>query len=146
VATDPGVRLSFSSDRTYLSAVRELVRELLVSAAGGAPFSERDLCEILLAVQEACVNAIRHGNAGDATKSVDLGIAITPERVTFRVTDEGPGFDPTVVAPAPDVMREDPGEGGYGLAILQRTMNDLRVDVDEAGATLSFWRPRGDRR
>ena len=140
VALDQGVRLSFPGDRVYLSAVREFVRELLESARDGDPFTERDLCEIQLAIQEACVNAIRHGNGDDAAKPVGLRIAIAPDRVAFRVSDEGPGFDLAQISLPGE---NEPREGGYGLAILRRTMEDVRVERNGDGASISFWRRRG---
>jgi len=143
VAVDHGVRLNFPGDRVYLSAVRAFVRDLLENASTGEPFTERDLCEIQLAVQEACVNAIRHGNGDDAAKPVGLQIAIAPDRVEFRVTDHGPGFD---LARIVDPGEDEPREGGYGVAILRRTMEDVRVERDGDGAAISFWRRRGDDR
>ncbi len=138
VAVDEGIEVRFPGNRAYLSAIREFVRELLTDSLGTA-FDSRDLCEVQLAVQEACVNAIRHGNGDDATKLVSLKIAISPERVRFEVADEGPGFDLDEVT---EVDEDEPREGGYGIQILRRTMENLSVETTGSGSVLRFDRRR----
>jgi len=48
---------------------------------------------IMIAVTEAVNNAIRHGNKGDAAKSVTLALGIEENIIRFSVSDQGTGFD-----------------------------------------------------
>ncbi len=45
-----------------------------------------------LAMEEALVNAIKHGNRKDPAKTVEVVCHIAKDRVQIRITDEGSGF------------------------------------------------------
>ncbi len=47
-----------------------------------------------LAVNEALVNAMRHGNAMDESKHIRFCCRVSPRKVKVEITDEGAGFDP----------------------------------------------------
>src|SRR4051812_40718291 len=49
-------------------------------------------------VSEAVANAMIYGNSRDHGKRVRVEVELGPERVAVVVRDEGPGFDPSVVA------------------------------------------------
>jgi len=49
---------------------------------------------IRLAVEEAVVNAHKHGNKSDPAKKIVISYRVDPQRIVVRVRDEGPGFDP----------------------------------------------------
>lgn len=59
-----------------------------------AGFSDREQFGVRLALEEAIMNAIRHGHRYDRRKQVHLRYQVTPERLLVDVEDEGPGFDP----------------------------------------------------
>jgi len=46
-----------------------------------------------LALHEATVNAIKHGNHFDATKTVSVLFEIRPGELVVRIRDQGGGFD-----------------------------------------------------
>lgn len=48
---------------------------------------------IMLALDEAIANAIKHGNHEDPSKNVHVAVEFAPDEVTFIITDEGDGFD-----------------------------------------------------
>jgi serine/threonine-protein kinase RsbW len=50
-----------------------------------------------LALEEAVVNAVRHGNRCDPSKWVTVLFKVGPECVLAEVHDEGGGFDPARV-------------------------------------------------
>lgn len=72
---------------------RRVMEELLVQLE---PFDwvQEDLFGVHLAVEEALVNAIRHGNKEDAAKRVQFVCKICEQRLRIEVADEGPGFNP----------------------------------------------------
>lgn len=66
----------------------------LLEAVRVRGFGEQELFGIHLALEEVLVNAIQHGNRGDAAKTISVESLITPEKIDMSITDEGTGFDP----------------------------------------------------
>jgi serine/threonine-protein kinase RsbW len=85
---------------------------------------------VQLAMEEALVNAIKHGNREDATKQVRVHCALSAERIRIEISDEGPGFDPTAVPdPTDDSRLEVPC--GRGLLLMRSFMS--LVEFNAAG-------------
>ena len=88
---------------------------------------------VRLAVEEALVNAYRHGNKRDASKIVTFLCRIDSESASFEVGDEGPGFD---IASVPDPTDEANLEipSGRGLLLMREYMS--RLEFIEPGNRL----------
>lgn len=71
----------------------------IVMAAQAAGFSEPELFAIRLSLEEAIVNAIKHGNGSYADKQIVIDYRVSPDEVTVRIEDEGLGFS---LADVPD--------------------------------------------
>ena len=56
-------------------------------------FSQEDIFAIHLALEEALVNAVKHGNKMDPEKEVRIDYSVAPDKVEISMTDEGKGFD-----------------------------------------------------
>jgi len=113
--------LDFASD---LSEAR-LFQSRIEAALQASHYSESDIFAIKLAVEEALVNAIKHGNQMDPDKRVRVSYRITPDRFDVRIADEGPGFDPTDVPdPTLDEFVERPC--GRGLLLIRGFMTDVQ--------------------
>ena len=79
---------------------------------------------VRLAVEEALVNAYRHGNQRDASKRVTFICRIDSESASFEVSDEGPGFDiSSVPDPTDEANLEIPS--GRGLLLMREYMSLL---------------------
>jgi serine/threonine-protein kinase RsbW len=48
---------------------------------------------LFIALDEAFVNAVKHGNKNDPTKLVRVGAELSPKEACFTIEDEGEGFD-----------------------------------------------------
>lgn len=83
------VKLRLWSRIAYVDLVHEVAEDL----ARAARFSRGAALNIGLAVREAVINAIKHGNRMDATKTVEVAFEERPDVFRVRVRDEGPGFD-----------------------------------------------------
>src|SRR5437868_2856577 len=59
-----------------------------------AGYSRKEIFGVRLALEEAIVNAIKHGHGGDQTKEVRVRYQVTRAGVLAEVEDEGTGFDP----------------------------------------------------
>jgi serine/threonine-protein kinase RsbW len=97
----------------------------VIAAMRERSFGERDCFAVRLALDEAVVNAVRHGNRGDPTKLVRVRYRVGPGRVVAEVEDEGPGFDPASV---PDPRHPDKRErpGGRGLFLMRQYLTAVR--------------------
>src|SRR5579862_723657 len=85
--------VEISSDPAEARRVQEQIEKLLVAAA----CHDHDLFSIKLALEEALVNAIKHGNQYDRNKKVVIAYSVLPDNFIIHITDEGEGFDPADV-------------------------------------------------
>jgi len=81
----------------------------------------KDRFAVRLALEEALVNAVKHGNRGDPAKEARLRWHIAAEFVLLVVEDDGAGFDPAGV---PDPLAPENLErpSGRGLFLIRRYM------------------------
>ena len=93
---------------------------------------------IMIAVTEAVNNAIRHGNKGDSSKNVSLGLTLNEDMIKFRVEDEGKGFDFHNL-PDPTSPENIEKPGGRGIFLMKHLADE--VDFSEQGKVveLSFY-------
>jgi serine/threonine-protein kinase RsbW len=97
-------------------------------------FDEDDLMKIGIAVREAVVNAVVHGNRYNENKKVRFSVVKNSERLTVRVADEGEGFEvdnlPDPLAPE-NLMRAS----GRGIFLIRSFMDELEIRRLEPGGT-----------
>ena len=78
-------------------------------------------------LHEAVVNAVRHGNAGDANRHVRICYRFLSNDIFIEVEDEGRGFDRSSVAdPTTDENRIRPG--GRGLLMMRHFMTSVEYN------------------
>ncbi|MEI7461347.1 MAG: ATP-binding protein [Pirellula sp.] len=101
------------------AAIEELLNALTASGWEGS-----DLFRIQMAIEEAIVNAIEHGNQRDESKKVHTVFRVTPEKVLMEITDEGAGFDHRNVAdPTTDELVDKPR--GRGVMLIRELMTEV---------------------
>lgn len=71
----------------------DLVHELAEGLARSAGFSKSSALNVGLAVREAVINAIKHGNGMDPRKPIEVSFEQEDDLFRVRVQDRGPGFD-----------------------------------------------------
>ena len=98
-----------------------LVRHALRGAleASGVPPSA--VCDVLLAVSEACTNAIVH--AGSSSPRLETGLEWTEDRITVRVRDFGAGF----------ALRPDSPGLGLGLSVIAAVTDSVEIHSLDPG-------------
>ncbi len=125
------------------SVLREVsrVERVILDAAGSCGFGGADQFAIKLALEEALANAIKHGNAGDASKSVVVEYHIDPDQARISVQDEGSGFDPKCV---PDCTLDENLEkpNGRGVMLMKTYMTD--VSYNKAGNRVTLIKARSE--
>lgn len=124
-----------------VEAVEKIGRELL-DRVRERDFPEEDQFAIHLALEEALVNAVRHGNGGDAAKKVFVDCTVTEEKFDITITDQGPGFDPSTI-PDPRCPENLYKCSGRGVLLIFAYM-DL-VEFNDRGNSLHMikYRDRG---
>ncbi len=95
-----------------------------------AGFAAQELFGGRMALEEALVNAIRHGHKGDTTKRVDIRFQINERQLLVEIQDEGRGFDPEGV-PDPRAPENLERAGGRGVFLMRHYMS--WVQFNEAG-------------
>lgn len=96
---------------------------------------DEDACmDLGLAVREAMVNAVAHGNNYDAAKKVRLALESRSDSLRITITDQGAGFDLNRV---PDPTQGDNlmRGSGRGLLLIQTFVDEFTVKrTPEGGA------------
>jgi serine/threonine-protein kinase RsbW len=120
---------TISSNHDAQAAAQEQILERIEKAG----FTGGEFFAIKLALEEALVNALRHGNRLDPAKHVHIEARISAKKVEFLIEDEGPGFDRKGV---PDPTAEENLEkcSGRGILLIESYMS--RVWWDRGGRRL----------
>ena len=113
--------------------------QVILEALEARGFSQDDIFAVHLALEEAFLNAVKHGNRMDPTKKVTIEYVVDPEKVEIRMTDEGPGFDPGRI-PDPRVGKNLYRPEGRGLLLIRSYMHT--VEYSERGNSLRMVRNR----
>ena len=107
-------------------AARE-VQERIVGLMEQNAWPMRDCFGVRLALEEALVNAIKHGNRLDPLKKVEIEFTVAKTRFEVHITDEGPGYVPAEV---PDCKADEnlTRPGGRGLFLMRHYMTEVVVE------------------
>lgn len=121
-----------------LCAARQIEEDILrqIEALG---YTRECAFAVRLALEEAMVNAHKHGNRGDASKKIVISYALSPERLIVRVRDEGEGFDPSRL---PDCTSPDriALPNGRGIMLMNAYLD--RVEFNSRGNEVQLVKER----
>lgn len=92
--------------------------EIIANAMAAVGYAKPDIFGMRLALEEALVNAVKHGNRGDPQKRVLVRYHVTAEQVLVQIEDQGAGFDPTRVPDPTDAEHLD-CPCGRGLLLIR---------------------------
>jgi anti-sigma regulatory factor (Ser/Thr protein kinase) len=126
------VTLVVPSQPRFLYVIRSALYPLAIDAG----FGRKDTRRIVLAVDEACSNIIRHAYGGDGAKTITVTVTDDRERFIVRLRDYGKKADPDKIAPRP---LDDVRPGGLGTHFMAQAFD--RVDYDtsvEQGTLLTL--------
>jgi len=105
----------------------EFVRELL-DVLELEKWTDDEMFAIRMAVEEAVMNAIKHGNSEDRAKKVEVLVRLEPKRFYARISDEGGGFCPDDV---PDPAEEANLEktSGRGVKLIKTFVDECHYNA-----------------
>jgi anti-sigma regulatory factor (Ser/Thr protein kinase) len=83
--------------------------------------------ELRLGLQEALVNAAKHGNNLDPSKTVVVHFSVVNDEYWWIISDEGSGFSPPRRSHADDdgILPNDESESGRGLCLLNQIFDQV---------------------
>ena len=106
-----------------------LIRDFTKSAANDSGFSEDAIGKIILAVDEACSNVIKHAYKYSPEGEILVTVSSDKSKFTISITDEGTQFDPKTVAD-PDLQEyhDQKRIGGLGMFLMKKLMDDVEYN------------------
>jgi serine/threonine-protein kinase RsbW len=88
-------------------------------------FNSQSIFAIRLALEEAMMNAIKHGNRLDPKKKVHVEAMVDSRQAEIIVEDEGPGFVRRAV-PDPTLPENLEKCSGRGIHLIEAYMDDVQ--------------------
>ena len=113
MATGTCVRLVISSNVHLVDLVHEASEKMAILAG----FDADDALNVGLAVREAVINAIVHGNKSSPDLKVNVTLTTNPQGLKAKIRDQGNGFEPGSVpdpTEAPNLLETS----GRGLLLM----------------------------
>ena len=122
--THEKIEFELPSDLTLMNGVLQYLLERVAKLGVIAP----EKSNLFIALDEAFVNAVKHGNKNDPTKLVRVGAELSPKEACFTIEDEGEGFD---VQTIPDPC--DPANlfksSGRGVLLIYNIMDEVEYNA-----------------
>jgi serine/threonine-protein kinase RsbW len=126
------VKFSLALPREAMSI--PVIRRVLGDALRALGVTEGCIADILVAISEACTNAVQHAQTAtrfDVVASVDGGYCV------LKVVDRGPGMDTDF-----DRRIHTEAESGRGLRIMRALVDDVTFDSGPDGGTAVYLQKR----
>jgi len=128
--------VEISADAKELAPFRGMLQGWLEEAGVAAT----EAGEILVAVQEALTNIIRHAYQ-EKSGRIQVCFQGYHDRIELKIRDFGKPFDPSKI-PAPELPPQKPG--GLGLYLIKTLMDKVEYHSDHEGNLLCLLKYRKD--
>ena len=102
----------------------DVVHAASETIAGLAGFETDDALNVGIAVREAVINAIVHGNRMDPSRKVEVSLEARPRSIRARVRDHGAGFD-SQATPDPTVAENIMRTSGRGILVMRAFVDSV---------------------
>jgi serine/threonine-protein kinase RsbW len=102
------------------------IRSFVEAQATQFGFSEKEVFQVCLAVDEACSNIIRHGYKLDDNNTIKIEVYSAGERFVISILDMSLPFDQRSI-PSPDMDEyfSKYKHGGLGIHLIRTIMNEI---------------------
>ena len=122
-----GIRESIEFELPSVISVMHVVLEYLLKRVDKLGVVKTEESNLFVALDEAFVNAIKHGNKFDPSKNVRIAADVSKSEARFTIEDEGEGFD---VNNIPDPL--DPQNlfkpSGRGVLFIYNIMDEVKYN------------------
>jgi serine/threonine-protein kinase RsbW len=133
----PAARVTLNNQREAIDRLEEsIIRE---TEGHGYPKASR--FAIRLSLDEAITNAFKHGHRQLPQElPITIEYAVRPDEVYLAIEDQGPGFDPSLIA---DPTTEENIErlSGRGVILIRAYMSDVRFSPRGNRIEMRYRRP-----
>jgi len=119
----------------------ETAADQLSSEAG---LDEDQRFHIAMAVREAAINAVLHGNEYDPTRQIEVSLENTGTDLVFKIADQGNGFDPDHL-PDPLAAENLLRGTGRGIFLIRSLMDEVHFRQLHPGTELTLIKHLGQR-
>lgn len=127
--------VSYTLDSTLESV--NMAEQKAFEIASRLGFEEDAQHHIAMAVREAAVNAVLHGNAYDPNKKFFIAYKMTPEALVITVTDQGKGLDPDSI-PDPLSPENLMKTSGRGIFLIRSFMDEVTIKNLDPGTEITL--------
>jgi serine/threonine-protein kinase RsbW len=119
----------------------EAVEIAAARLAADAGLNENERFQVTLAVREAALNAVLHGNRSDPAKRIHASLEVTGEALVVTISDQGCGFDPQTL---PDALAAENllRRSGRGIFLIQSLMDAVHFRQLHPGTELTMVKHR----
>jgi serine/threonine-protein kinase RsbW len=136
-STTSRISLTLASSLDSVNQVEQAAEEY----ASKAGFDEDTVPNIAMAVREAAINAVYHGNAYDPAKHMTVSFETTAKSLIIRIADQGPGLDPDGV-PDPLAPENILRGSGRGIFLIRAFMDEVNFRQMHPGTELTLIKHR----
>jgi serine/threonine-protein kinase RsbW len=128
-------RVSYTLDST-LETVNS-AEETASKIATEAGFDEEEVMKIGMAVREAAVNAVLHGNAYDPGKKVIVNFERNTHNLVITIRDQGKGLDLSKI-PDPLAPENLLKTSGRGIFLIRSFMDEVEINPSQTGTEIKL--------
>ncbi len=106
------------------------IRAMMAKVTSAAMLSKEEAGSVILAVDEACSNIIKHCCKDDPTRSIDVTITLDKDSLAVTMVDNGNCFDIDSIKPR---NLQDIKPGGLGVHIIREVMDKVEYSHTPEG-------------
>ncbi|MDH3207258.1 MAG: ATP-binding protein [Gemmatimonadota bacterium] len=132
LSTDRDLVLELPTD---IRSIERAVEYVMQSCCNCSEQARRLDLNFRVGLTEALSNAMLYGNSHDPSKRVLVEVALQAGRLEARVTDQGPGFDPSTV-PDPTTPENLTKPCGRGLFLMRQLLDEVSFNDQGNQVTL----------
>lgn len=115
-------KLVVKSTTDNLINIRDFIKDSAVSSG----LKEDVIGKIILAVDEACTNIIKHAYKYSVDGEINVAVKADKSKFTIQITDSGNHFNPKEI-PDPDIQKyhKEKKGGGLGMFLMKKLMDEV---------------------
>lgn len=115
-------KISFASSTKNLALLRNFIEAKAIASG----FDESTISQIILSVDEACTNIIKHAHKYDEQEKIEVEVQINSSQFKIIMKYKGNGFNPNDLN-SPDMKDyfDNFKVGGLGVPIMKKFMNKI---------------------
>ena len=136
-STTSRVSLTLGSTLESVDSVGQTAEDF----AQRAGFDSDTASNIVMAVREAAINAVMHGNSYNPTKRITASFETTSDSLIVRIADQGQGLDPSIL-PDPIAPENLLRGSGRGIFLIRSFMDEVHFRQLHPGTELTLIKHR----